>query len=215
MIAGRCLAPLGQVAGLLMQYQNARTSLASIDNYEAADRTPRRGRVPAPPGLPWRAGIPRRHLRLPGSSQPALKRCRSRSPGEKVGIIGRIGSGKTTLEKLALALYKPTEGAVLLDGVDVRQIDPADVRRAIGHVPQDPLCSMAASSTTWPWARPMRTTPASWPRPTLAGVSEFANLHPNGFDMLIGERGESVRRPAPVGGGGPRPDQRPAHPAAR
>ena len=60
-------------------------------------------------------------------------------PGEKVGIIGRIGSGKTTLEKLALALYKPTEGAVLLDGVDVRQIDPADVRRAIGHVPQDPL----------------------------------------------------------------------------
>ena len=69
-------------------------------------------------------------------------------PGEKVGIIGRIGSGKTTLEKLALALYKPTEGAVLLDGVDVRQIDPA-----IGHVPQDPLL-------------PSATTPASWPRPT-------------------------------------------------
>ena len=97
----------------------------------------------------------------------------------------RIGSGKTTLEKLALALYKPTEGAVLLDGVDVRQIDPADVH-AIGHVPQDPLL-FYASSTTWPWAlcgrrqHPGRGQPGRRVR--------FANLHPNGFDMLIGERG--------------------------
>ena len=87
-------------------------------------------------------------------------------PGEKVGIIGRIGSGKTTLEKLALALYKPTEGAVLLDGVDVRQIDPADVRRAIGHVPQDPLLFYGSLKHNLAMGAPMRTTPASWPRPT-------------------------------------------------
>ena len=64
--------------------------------------------------------------------------CRSRSRREeKVGIIGRVGSGKTTLEKLVLGLYQPTEGAVLVDGVDARQIDPAELRRAIGFVPQD------------------------------------------------------------------------------
>ena len=113
-------------------------------------------------------------------------------PGEKVGIIGRIGSGKTTLEKLALALYKPTEGAVLLDGVDVRQIDPADVRRAIGHVPQDPLLFYGSLKHNLAMGAPYADDASILAAANLAGVSEFANLHPNGFDMLIGERGESL-----------------------
>ena len=111
-------------------------------------------------------------------------------PGEKVGIIGRIGSGKTTLEKLALALYKPTEGAVLLDGVDVRQIDPADAPR------HRPRAAGSAAVLRQPQALAMGAPYADdasiLAAANLAGVSEFANLHPNGFDMLIGERGESL-----------------------
>src|SRR3546814_3088922 len=57
--------------------------------------------------------------------------------GEKVGIVRRIGSGKSTVERLVLGLYEPGEGAVFIDGTDVRQIDPADLRRNIGVVPQD------------------------------------------------------------------------------
>ncbi|UUZ51966.1 ATP-binding cassette domain-containing protein [Massilia sp. B-10] len=60
-------------------------------------------------------------------------------PGERVVIIGRIGSGKSTLQKLILGLYAPTKGAVSLDGVDLRQLDPADLRRSLGYVEQDSL----------------------------------------------------------------------------
>ncbi len=112
-------------------------------------------------------------------------------PGEKVGIIGRIGSGKTTLEKLALALYQPTEGAVLLDGVDVRQIDPADVRRAIGHVPQDPLLFYGSLKHNLAMARLRRRRQHPGGR-QHGGRHRLRNLHPDGFDMIIGERGESL-----------------------
>jgi ATP-binding cassette subfamily C protein LapB len=114
------------------------------------------------------------------------------SPGEKVGIIGRIGSGKTTLEKLILGLYQPTEGTVLLDGVDVRQIDPADLRRAIGYVPQDPVLFYGSLKHNIAMGAPYADDASILAAAEVAGVDEFANVHPDGFDMLIGERGESL-----------------------
>nr|WP_156124233.1 type I secretion system permease/ATPase [Achromobacter sp. RTa] len=194
MIAGRCLAPLGQVAGLLLQYQNARTSLGSIDNYMKlpVERPPEAEFLHRPV---FHGGLEFRDVTFtyPGAAQPALKKVSFKlKPGEKVGVIGRIGSGKTTLEKLALALYQPTEGAVLLDGVDVRQIDPADVRRAIGHVPQDPLLFYGSLKHNLAMGAPYADDASILAAANLAGVSDFANLHPNGFDMVIGERGESL-----------------------
>ncbi|MGY6269535.1 type I secretion system permease/ATPase [Achromobacter denitrificans] len=194
MIAGRCLAPLGQVAGLLMQYQNARTSLGSIDNYmKLPIERPAEAEFLHRPV--FHGGLEFRDVTFtyPGAAQPALKKVSFKlKPGEKVGVIGRIGSGKTTLEKLALALYQPTEGAVLLDGVDIRQIDPADVRRAIGHVPQDPLLFYGSLKHNLAMGAPYADDASILAAANLAGVSDFANLHPNGFDMVIGERGESL-----------------------
>lgn len=194
MIAGRCLAPLGQVAGLLMQYQNARTSLGSIDNYmKLPVERPADAEFLHRPV--FHGGLEFRDVSFtyPGAAQPALKKVSFKlKPGEKVGVIGRIGSGKTTLEKLALALYEPTEGAVLLDGIDVRQIDPADVRRAIGHVPQDPLLFYGSLKHNLAMGAPYADDASILAAANLAGVTDFANLHPNGFDMLIGERGESL-----------------------
>ena len=178
-----------------MQYQNARTSLASIDNYmKLPIERPAEAEFLHRPVFHGALEFRDVTFAYPGSSQPALKKVSFKiKPGEKVGIIGRIGSGKTTLEKLALALYKPTEGAVLLDGVDVRQIDPADVRRAIGHVPQDPLLFYGSlKHNNLAMGAPYADDASILAAANLAGVSEFANLHPNGFDMLIGERGESL-----------------------
>ncbi|WMD22993.1 type I secretion system permease/ATPase [Achromobacter seleniivolatilans] len=194
MIAGRCLAPLGQVAGLLMQYQNARTSLGSIDSYmKLPIERPAEAEFLHRPV--FHGGLEFRDVTFayPGTTQPVLKKVSFKlKPGEKVGIIGRIGSGKTTLEKLALALYQPTEGAVLLDGVDVRQIDPADVRRAIGHVPQDPTLFYGSLKHNLAMGAPYADDASILAAANLAGVTDFANLHPNGFDMVIGERGESL-----------------------
>jgi len=194
MLAGRCLAPLGQVAGLLMQYQNARTSLGSID-------TTMNLPVERPEGSEFlhrpvfHGALEFRNVTFayPGNPQAVLKNVSFRlAPGEKVGILGRIGSGKTTLEKLALGLYQPSQGAVLLDGVDIRQIDPADLRRAIGHVPQDPTLFYGSLKHNLAMGAPYADDASLLAAADVAGVTEFANLHPKGFDMLIGERGESL-----------------------
>lgn len=194
MIAGRCLAPLGQVAGLMMQYQNARTSLKSVDGYMNMP-------VERPVGKHF---IPRPFLKgaiefrdvsfsYPQSRQASLNKLSFKiEAGEKVGIIGRIGSGKTTLEKLMLGLYAPTQGAVLVDGIDISQIDPADLRRAVGYVPQDPVLFYGTLKHNLTMGAPFVEDASMLAVAKLAGIDEFAAQHPDGYDMLISERGDSL-----------------------
>lgn len=194
MIAGRCIAPLGQVAGLMMQYHNAKTSLGAIDNYMKmpVEHEAERDFVSRPVvqgGIEFR-GV---SFSYPGSDQLSLNEVSfAIKPGEKVGVIGRIGSGKTTLEKLILGLYQPKSGAVLIDGVDVRQMDPIDLRRSIGHVPQDPLLFYGTLKHNLLVGAPYATESDMLHAARVAGVDEFAAEHPKGYEMPIGERGESL-----------------------
>ena len=194
MIAGRCLAPLGQVAGLMMQFHNARTSLSSIDNYMKMPVEHGAGQeYVARPTLRGAIEFKQVSFSYPGSDMQSLAGMSFRiQPGERVGIIGRIGSGKSTLEKLILGLYQPTEGAVLIDGVDARQIDPIDLRRAIGHVPQDPLLFYGSLKHNLLVGAPYATEADMLHAASVAGVDEFAAQHPKGYDMTVGERGESL-----------------------
>lgn len=194
MIAGRCLAPLGSVAGLLMQYQNARTSLGSIDNYMKLDvERPVDSEFLHRPVMQGAIEFRDVTFAYPGTKEPVLRKVSFRlKPGEKVGIIGRIGSGKTTIEKLIMGLYQPQEGAVLFDGVDIRQIDPADLRRATGYVPQDPVLFYGSLKHNLTMGAPYADDASVLAAADTAGVTEFANLHPQGFDMVIGERGDSL-----------------------
>jgi ATP-binding cassette subfamily C protein LapB len=194
MIAGRCLAPLGQVAGLMMQYQNARTSLGSIDNYMKmpVERPAEKNFVPRP-FLEGAIEFRDVTFSYPDTSQPALTKLSFKiKAGEKVGIIGRIGSGKTTLEKLILGLYAPTEGAVLIDGIDIKQIDPADLRRAIGYVPQDPVLFYGTLKHNLMMGAPFAEDSHMLEVARIAGIEDFAARHPEGYDMMIGERGDSL-----------------------
>jgi len=194
MIASRCLVPLGQVAGLLMQYQNARTSLASIDQYmKMPVERPVETEFLHRPVMQGAIEFRNVTFAYPGNDEPVLRNVSFKlNPGEKVGIIGRIGSGKTTIEKLVLGLYQPTEGTVLYDGVDIRQIDPADLRRAIGYVPQDPVLFYGTLKRNLTMGAPHADDASVLAAADIAGVSEFVNQHPQGFDMIIGERGESL-----------------------
>ncbi len=194
MIAGRCLAPLGQVAGLMMQFHHARISLEAIDGYMKmpVEHQADQDYVTRPQ---LRGAIELRGVSFsyPGSTQAALQDINLRiAAGEKVGIIGRIGSGKSTLEKLMLGLYQPTQGAILVDDIDARQIDPADLRRAIGHVPQDALLFYGSLKQNLIMGAPWASDEDMLHAARIAGVDEFAARHPQGYDMAIGERGESL-----------------------
>lgn len=194
MIASRCLAPLGQVAGLMMQFHNARISLGAIDTYmEMPVEHKSEQEYVSRPNLQGALEFRSVDFRYTGSTQLALEGISFKAnAGERIGIIGRVGSGKSTLEKLVLGLFQPTEGSILIDGVDTRQIDPVDLRRAIGHVPQDPLLFYGSLKHNLLVGAPYATEADMLQAARIAGVDEFAAQHPQGYDMPIGERGESL-----------------------
>jgi ATP-binding cassette subfamily C protein LapB len=114
------------------------------------------------------------------------------APGERVGIIGPIGSGKTTLGKLLLGLYEPTSGAVRVDGYDLRQFDPAILRRNIGCATQDVILFQGTLHENIAMGAPWAEDEAILHAAEQARVTDFASRHPQGFDMQVGERGERL-----------------------
>ncbi|MBI5332967.1 MAG: type I secretion system permease/ATPase [Burkholderiales bacterium] len=192
MLAGRALAPAGQVVGLLMQYQGARTALESLNTVMAQPvERPQGSRFIHRPEL--RGEIEFRNVKFayPGREDAALDGVSLRiAPGEKVALIGKVGSGNTTLQKLMMGLYQPAEGAVLLDGIDLRQLDPADVRRNMGYVSQDVTLFWGTLRENITFGLPHADDAAVVAAADIAGLTEFVNRHPKGFDMPVGERGE-------------------------
>ncbi len=192
MLAGRALAPAGQIVGLLMQYQGARTSLESL---EGIMKKP----VERPDGVSF---IQRREFSgdiefrdvafaYPNRKDATLTGLTFKiKAGEKVALIGKVGSGKTTIQKLIMGLNQPSQGAVLLDGVDMRQLDPADVRRNVGFVSQDVMLFYGSLRDNITFGMPHATDDAIIAATEMAGLIEFVQRHPQGFDLPVGERGE-------------------------
>ncbi|HZV54465.1 MAG TPA: type I secretion system permease/ATPase, partial [Rhodocyclaceae bacterium] len=194
MLMGRAMAPLAQIVGLLMQYQNARLALTSLEK-TMSQPTERSGETAFVHRPEIRGEIEFRDVTFAYGEQgePALKGVSFRiQPGEHIVVIGRVGSGKTTLQKLMLGLFAPKEGAVLVDGVDLRQLDPADLRRNIGYVGQDSMLFYGSLRENIAIGAPYADDRAIIEAAEVGGLSEFVNRHPQGFDLLIGERGDSL-----------------------
>ena len=192
MLAGRALAPAGQIVGLLMQYQGARTAMTSLEQIMAQP-------VERPEGShfiqrpEFKGEIEFRHVSFayPGQQGHSLDDVSFKiNPGERVALIGKVGSGKTTLQKLIMGLYQPSSGAILFDGIDMRQLDPADVRRNLGCVSQDITLFYGSLRENITFGMPHARDDAIVAAADVAGLSEFVQRHPQGFDMPVGERGE-------------------------
>lgn len=193
-LSGRAMGPLGQAAGLMMQYHNARTALASLDQImgRAVERPENSGFV-SRPALGGDIVFKDVTFKYPGQEIAALRNVNFRiRAGEKVAIIGRVGSGKSTINKLILSLYQPDQGAVLVDGVDLRQLDPAELRRSVGYVSQDVTLFYGSLRENLRLGVPLADDAALVRAAYVAGITEFVDTHPRGFDMLVGERGETV-----------------------
>jgi ABC-type multidrug transport system fused ATPase/permease subunit len=160
--------------------------------FELLDREPRLNAAPDAKPLP--AGGGRVELRNVtfgyDGAEPVLRGIDlDVEPGRTVAIVGPTGSGKTTLVMLIPRLYDVTEGAVLVDGVDVREVDPASLRREVAVVSDDAFLFSASLGENIAYARPDASEQQIVDAAVRAGLAELLEELPDGLDTVVGERG--------------------------
>jgi ATP-binding cassette subfamily C protein LapB len=195
MFAMRAIAPLNSVVMLTTRYQGARAAMRALDHVmqQPVDREAGRSYIPL------RDMSGRIALHDAGFSYPApegqqaprvLKGVTLRfEPGERVAILGRIGSGKSTILRLIAGLYQPTEGTVDVDGIDLRQIDPSDFRVRVGYVPQDSRLFNGTLRDNVLLGRASAEASRLAEVAQLTGLSRLVEGHPLGWDLPVGESG--------------------------
>lgn len=192
LLAGRVLAPL---AGIAMTLARANTSFSALKPLNALMALPGDHADPgAGAGVIANGAVELRDVDFAYRGQPARALAGvslSIRPGERVGIIGRVASGKSTLGKLIAGLYRPDGGALILDGADIRQYWMADVRRAVAYVGQEPELFSGSVRDNILLGR--AEDPAVFEACAGAsGVAAFVNSHPAGYALQVGERGQSL-----------------------
>ena len=194
MLSGRVMAPVGQMAGMITQFQYAQISLGSVEQVmETPQERPEGARFLSRDRFNGDIEFKKVSFAYPGSEVPSLVDVSFKiKQGEKVAILGRVGSGKTTLQKLAMGLFQPTDGAVLVDGIDLRQLDPAEFRKQVGYMPQDITLFHGTLRENIVLSHPYVNDAEILKAAEIANLTEFINRHPQGFDMMISERGDSL-----------------------
>jgi ATP-binding cassette subfamily C protein LapB len=193
-LASRCVAPLGQIASLLTRLSHTRSAYAHIDKLmqgggETRDDTNYLRRTRLEGSIEFRNVI----FRYPGSAARALDDVSfTIAPGERVAIIGKVGSGKSTIARLILGLYQPADGAVFVDGADVRQLHPDDLRRNIGAVLQDVFLLTGSVRENISLGEASIDDAAVLRAARISGTNDFIGQVPNGYDLQLADRGEGL-----------------------
>lgn len=190
-ISSRTVAPMGQAATLVSNYSDAKAAYDVINNIiaqpsERPDGKKFINRDTLTGNIEFKdvSFVYNDH-----SSQALSKISLSIKEKEKVAIIGRIGSGKSTISKLLLHLYEPQEGSILIDGIDIKQVDPLDLRKNISYVAQDVTLFKGSVKDNILY-RSSRVGDEQMLRASIvSGADEFIKKHPLGYEMPIGERG--------------------------
>lgn len=193
-LVGRAMAPLMQIASLLTRLQNSRMSLQALD---LLMQLPSEGQNDSEyvdfGKLDSSFSFEDLSFAYPGAERLALAGISlSIRPGEKVGVVGRMGSGKSTLGKMLIGLYQPRDGAVKFGGVDIRQLAEADLRGRVGFLPQDVVLFYGTVRDNIALGDPCINDQMILRASTLAGVTEFIRSNPAGFGAQVGERGMSL-----------------------
>jgi ATP-binding cassette subfamily C protein LapB len=193
-LGGRTLAPLGQLANAMARMNGAITAYRSLDKLfkDGADQDTKMTPVSRPS---FQGEIEFRNVTFayPGANQPLIEDLSIKIPaGQKVALVGKMGSGKSTFTRLVAGIYQPQSGAVLLDGVDVRQIEPSDLRRNIGITLQD----------SWLFSGTVRENIQMGNYEydddhlvricKMASVDDFIGRHPKGYDLMLREKGAGL-----------------------
>jgi ATP-binding cassette subfamily C protein LapB len=191
MLSSRVIAPIAQISGAILRVRSAVEAYESLDSIMQLpdERTVRKSFVTREISA---GNIEFKKVRFsyPGTEHFVLDQVSfSITAGEKVGIIGRIGSGKTTIGRLLVNFYDASEGEILIDGVSIKQYHPAELRRQVGLVLQDPELFNGTVKENIILSDPEATDAQLLDVAKRAGVEDFVARHPLGFDMPVGERG--------------------------
>ncbi|QFU01918.1 Toxin RTX-I translocation ATP-binding protein [Halomonas sp. THAF5a] len=196
LLSSRAMAPISQAAALLAQYHQASTALQSLDAVmERPVERPDGKAFIDRPVVRGEIRFDKVSLRYPEAERDALRDVSlTVEPGERVALLGRVGCGKTSLNKLLLGLYQPTAGAVTVDGVDIRQFDPLQLRRHIGYVPQDVSLFFGSlrDNIVAGGGSDGVDDEALLRAIKLSGLDGLVNAHPQGVDLPVGERGQML-----------------------
>jgi ATP-binding cassette subfamily C protein LapB len=194
MLAGRVLTPIAGIAAVITRATQTFASLKSIDRVMSLERErPVERNYVTRKIVEGRVAFENVTFRYPNGSENALEKISFKvAPGERIGIIGRVGSGKTTIGRLLTHFYEPADGRILIDGVDIRQYDPADLRAGVGFALQDTDLFFGKLRDNIALGKPEATDEEIMAAARLAGVEGFIAGHPLGYDMPIAEGGRSL-----------------------
>ena len=194
MLNSRVIGPVSQIAGMIIRLDRTLLSLNNIDEImKMPVERERNQKYLSRPNLDGDIVFKDVNFAYKDQKFDVLKNINlTIKKGERVGIIGKIGSGKSTLGKLLINLYEPSKGSVLVDNTDIRQIDPVDLRRSVGYVPQEPFLFMGSIKDNITIGEQFATDEQILRAAQIAGVHDFLGKHEKGYDLIVGERGEGL-----------------------
>jgi len=193
-LSGRAMAPTAALAGLFVRAGFAVSTLRSLNALmaRASDKSAPDTSVAA---ITEDGAFELRNVSLQyaGAKVPAIKNISLTTKGqERIGIVGPVGAGKTSLVRALSGLYAPTEGMVLLDGLNMSQLGSARLRRDVQLVPQEAVLFSGTLAENIAFGMPQASSEELMRVARLAGVDRIAAAHPQGFAMPITERGRNL-----------------------
>jgi len=193
-LGGRAISPVGQIATLMTKYHQADGALKTLDTImqKQVERPPHQQFLNRP-NIDGKIAFNKVNFSYPQVQRDVISDISfTINTGEKVGIIGRIGSGKSTIAKLMMGLYQPQSGTILADDTDYQQIDPADLRRNIAYIAQDVVLFTGSVRDNIAASMPHASEADILKAAKLAGVHDFIAKHPMGYDAPVGEHGGNL-----------------------
>jgi ATP-binding cassette subfamily C protein LapB len=192
-ISGRALSPLAQIPGLIVQWKHAQIALKGLDGIMAmpSDRDPAT-RLVVPQSCQGQVRVEKIGFSY-SEKQPVLDvTALAFAPGERVAILGSVGSGKSTLIKILSGLYKPSSGNVFLDNVDVTQLAPEFVREHMGYLPQDVRLFQGTLRENLTLGMPTPSDSQILRAASMTGLDQVIQNHPKGMELEIFEGGKGL-----------------------
>ena len=191
MLASRAVAPMGQIAALITSFEQTKTAFRSLDELmQKAIERPEGKSYVRRPGFEGAIQFRDLDFSYPEAPKKSLSGINIKiKPGEHVGIIGKVGSGKTTLMKLIIGLYQGSAGSIEIDDIDINQIDPADLRKNIGYLSQDIELLRGTIRENIAYKDLHVNDERLIQAAGISGVDLFVNQLPQGFDTQVGEDG--------------------------